>query len=133
VSEPEFLDLEDVLAIHDRQIAEFGGAPGIRDQALLESALATPRATFGGSYVHESPFGMAAAYAFHLAQNQPFMDGNKRTGLAAALVFLRLNGYRVVDPADELYEAMIAVAERRLDKNGLASTLERLAVTVHEP
>jgi death-on-curing protein len=131
VSEPEFLDLEDVLAIHDRQIAEFGGAPGIRDQALLESALATPRATFGGSYVHGSPFGMAAAYAFHLAQNQPFMDGNKRTGLAAALVFLRLNGYRVVDPAEELYEAMIAVAERRLDKNGLASTLERLAVAVH--
>jgi death-on-curing protein len=133
VSEPEFLDLEDVLAIHDRQIAEFGGAPGIRDQALLESALATPRATFGGSYVHESLFAMAAAYAFHLAENQPFMDGNKRTGLGAALVFLRLNGYRVADPAEELYEAMIAVAERRLDKSGLASTLERLAVAVNEP
>jgi death-on-curing protein len=67
VSDPEFLELEDVLAIHDRQVVEFGGSPGIRDQALLESAVATPRATFGGSYVHQSIFAMAAAHAFHLA------------------------------------------------------------------
>lgn len=127
MTEPEYLELDDVLAIHERQIAEFGGSSGIRDRRLLESAVAMPQASFGGQRAHESLFAMAAAYAFHIAQNQPFLDGNKRTGLGAALVFLRLNGYRAVDPTEELYEAMIAVAERRLDKAGLASLLEKLA------
>jgi death-on-curing protein len=133
VSDPEFLDVEDVLALHERQIAEFGGSPGIRDRGLLESAVATRQATFGGGFVHDSPFAQAAAYAFHIAQNQPFVDGNKRTGLGAALVFLRLNGFRVVDPGGELYDAMIAIAERRLDKAGLAAVLERLAQPVGPP
>ncbi|MFL5293347.1 MAG: type II toxin-antitoxin system death-on-curing family toxin [Myxococcales bacterium] len=91
MSDPEFLDVDDVLALHERQIAEFGGSPGIRDLGLLESAVAMPQATFGGGFVHDSPFAQAAAYAFHIAQNEPFIDGNKRTGLGAALVFLRLN------------------------------------------
>jgi death-on-curing protein len=127
VSDPEFLDVDDVLELHERQIAEFGGRPGIRDRGLLESAVATAQVTFGGGYVHENLFAQAAAYAFHIAQNQPFVDGNKRTGLGAALVFLRLNGFWVVDPGEELYEAMIAIAERRLDKAGLAAVLEHLA------
>jgi death on curing protein len=127
VTEPEFLELEDVLELHERQIEAFGGTHGIRDQGLLESALAMPGASFGGQYVHESVFAMAAAYAFHVAENQPFLDGNKRTGLGAALVFLRINGYRVVDPDESLYEAMIAVAEHRMDKAGLAEVLRRLA------
>jgi death-on-curing protein len=133
VIDPEFLDVDDVLALHERQIAEFGGYPGIRDHGLLESAVATAQATFGGRFVHDSPFSQAAAYAFHIAQNQPFVDGNKRTGLGAALVFLRLNGLRVVDPRGELYEAMIAIAEHRLDKTGLAAILERLAQPVSPP
>jgi death on curing protein len=132
VSDPEFLDLDEVLALHEYQIAGFGGSPGIRDRGLLESAVAMPRSTFGGHYVHETLFAMAAAYAFHIAENQPFVDGNKRTGLGAGLVFLRLNGYRLVDPGEELYEAMIAIAERRLDKPGLAVVLERLARPVHD-
>jgi death on curing protein len=86
-----------------------------------------PRATFGGQYVHESLFDMAAAYAFHVAQSQPFLDGNKRTGLGGALVFLRINGYRVVDPEESLYEAMIAIAEHRMDEEGLAEVLRKLA------
>jgi death-on-curing protein len=127
VSEPEFLDVEDVLELHDRQVAEFGGSNGIRDRGLLESAVAMPRASFGGEQLHAGVFAMAAAYAFHIAENQPFVDGNKRTGLGAALLFLRLNGYRLVDPDGKLYDAMIAIAERRLDKSGLAGVLEHLA------
>lgn len=127
MTEPDFLELEEVLELHERQIEAHGGTLGLRDQGLLESALAMPRATFGGQYVHESLFAMAAAYAFHVAENQPFLDGNKRTGLGAALVFLRINGWRVVDPEETLYDAMIAIAERRLDKAGLAAQLERLA------
>lgn len=125
--DPDFLELEEVLELHARQLDAFGGSPGIRDRGLLESAVASPRATFGGDYLHPTLFLMAAAYAFHVAENQPFVDGNKRTGLDAALVFLRLNGFRVTDPGGALYAAMIAIAERRLDKAGLAALLERLS------
>lgn len=76
---------------------------------------------------------MAAAYAFHIAQNQPFVDGNKRTGLLAGLVFLDLNDVRVLDPKGRLYDAMIALADRRLDKAGLASLFRPLAVPAAEP
>lgn len=70
---------------------------------------------------------MAAAYAFHIAQNQPFVDGNKRTGLAAALVFLDMNGYSVSDPDEKLYDALIAIANKQLDKAGLAKILREQA------
>jgi death-on-curing protein len=92
VTEPLFLHVEDVLLIHEEQLAEYGGSAGVRDAALLDSAVAMPRATVGGNFAHEDLFAMAAAYAFHVAQNQPFVDGNKRTGLLAAGVFLDLNG-----------------------------------------
>jgi death-on-curing protein len=127
VTDPVFLDVEDVLLIHQEQLGRYGGAAGIRDAALLESAVAMPHATAGGVFAHEDLFAMAAAYAFHLAQNQPFVDGNKRTGLLAALVFLELNGVVIADPEGRLYDAMIAVADRRLDKAGLASLLSDLA------
>jgi death-on-curing protein len=127
VTDPEFLDLEDVLLIHEGQLAKYGGATGIRDQGLLESALAQPRATFGGEFVHADLVAMAGAYAFHIAQNQPFVDGNKRTGVLTAVIFLELNGYIVVEPPSRFYEAMIAVAERRLDKDGLAAMLRELS------
>lgn len=86
-----------------------------------------PRATAGGEFAHEDLFAMAAAYAFHIAQNQPFVDGNKRTGLLAALVFLDLNGVVTLDPDGRLYDAMIAVAEHRLDKVGVATVLRDLS------
>lgn len=126
---PEFLTVEDVLQIHDEQLSAYGGAEGVRDRGLLESAVATPQVSFGGQYLHEGLHHMAAAYAFHVAQNQPFLDGNKRTGLVAALVFLDLNGITVFDPEERLYDAMIAVAERRMDKERLAELLRELAVT----
>jgi death-on-curing protein len=127
VRDPVFLEVEDVLLIHDEQLAQYGGAAGVRDAGLLESAVAVPRASAGGEFAHEDLFAMAAAYAFHIAQNQPFVDGNKRTGLLAALVFLDLNGIVIRDPSGALYEAMIAIAERRMDKLGLAALLGELA------
>ena len=127
MTDPEFLDLEDVLLIHEEQLARYGGSAGLRDQGLLESALGMPRATFGGQFVHEDLFAMAAAYAFHIAENQAFVDGNKRTGVLAAVVFLELNGYVVEEPPSRFYESMIAIAERRLDKAGLAETLRQLS------
>jgi len=125
--EPEFLLVEDVLFLHERQLSRYGGSPGVRDMGLLESAVATPQATFDGEFLHKDSFTMAAAYAFHIAENQPFVDGNKRTGLAAALVFLDLNGTQIADPQGNLYEAMLALADHSLDKNGLADLLRRLA------
>lgn len=125
-SEPDFLTLEDVLLLHEQQLARYGGGTGLRDTGSLESAIAMPRATFDGSFVHEDLFAMAAAYAFHIAQNQPFVDGNKRAGLAAALVFLDLNGVTISDPDGRLYDAMISLAEKRLDKRGLAALLRTL-------
>ncbi len=127
MSEPVFLELEDVLLLHEQQLARYGGGAGIRDLRLLESAVATPRATFGGEYLHAGLFEMAAAYAFHISQNQPFVDGNKRTGLVGALVFLELNGIAVTDPAGELYDAMIGIAEHRFSKDDLTELLRKLA------
>jgi death-on-curing protein len=125
--DPDFLTAEDVLLLHEEQLARYGGGAGVRDPAALESGVAMPRATFDGQFVHADLFAMAAAYAFHIAQNQPFVDGNKRTGLAAALVFLDLNGVTVTDTDGRLYPAMIDVAEKRLDKGGLADLLRDLA------
>jgi death-on-curing protein len=127
---PGFLSLEDVLEIHAQQLAEYGGSPGVRSMALLESAVMTPQASFDGEYVHKDVFEMAAAYAFHIAENQPLVDGNKRTGLAAALVFLWDNGLQAPDPQGLLYQAMIDVSARRMDKAGLAELLRGLAVPV---
>lgn len=87
MNEPEFLTVEDVLELQERALERFGGGQGIRDRGLLESAVAAPQASFGGEYAHTSLFEIAAAYAFHIAQNQPFLDGNKRAGLGSALLF----------------------------------------------
>lgn len=87
-----------------------------------------PAATFDGQYLHAGVFSMAAAYAFHLAEDQPFIDGNKRTALNAALVFLGLNGWEVDDPEGLLYDAMIGVSARTFTKDQLANLLERLAM-----
>ena len=127
MKEPEFLSVDEVMRLHDRSLAAFGGGAGIRDLGLLESAVAAPQASFGGEFAHRDLFEMAAAYAFHIAQNQPFVDGNKRTGLGAALAFLWLNGIDIDDPEQRLYDAMIAIAERRMDKAGLSELFRILA------
>ncbi|MEG4329587.1 Fic family protein, partial [Microcoleus sp. herbarium5] len=75
---PKFLFLDEVLELHDDQISSFGGTPGVRDEGLLESALAQPQATFGGQFLHSTISEQAAAYLYHIAMNHPFIDGNKR-------------------------------------------------------
>ena len=126
--EPLFLSVDEVLELHTDQLRLFGGSDGVRDQGALDSAVATPASTFDGAFLHENLFYMAAAYAFHIAENQPFIDGNKRTALNAALVFLDLNGWIVSDPGERLYDAMLSIATGLLDKRGLAILLEELAV-----
>ena len=113
---PQFLTLDDVLAIHADQIRRYGGRRGLRDLGLLASALAMPQASFGGVQLHPSLSEMAAAYLFHLAQNHPFMDGNKRAALAAALVFLWLNDRRLDAGEDELTELVMGIASGRATK-----------------
>ena len=124
----DFLEVDDVLVLHERQLARYGGAAGVRDAKALDAAAAMPRATFDGDLLHRDLHEMAAAYAFHLCQDHPFLDGNKRTALLAALVFLDINEVAVADPGGRLYDAMLGVAERRLDKKGLAALLRELSV-----
>ncbi len=107
----EFLTLDEVLAIHAHQVQRYGGGLGLRDRALLESALAMPRATFAGNDVHPSLPEKGAAYLFHLVKNHPFFDGNKRVGLAACLVFSRLNGCVVRATDNELVDLVTGVAD----------------------
>ena len=107
----DFITLAEVIEIHKNQITLYGGRDGIRDINLLSSALAMPRATFDGKYLNKDLFEMAAAYAYHLCQNHPFVDGNKRVGLVAALVFLEFNGIEVDDPRGLLYNAMMNIAK----------------------
>jgi death on curing protein len=126
--EPRFLLLPEVLRLHREQLRRFGGQDGIRDERLLKSAIATPPASYAGEWLHPSLFHMAAAYAFHIAQNQPFLDGNKRTGLHAALMFLGRNGVHVRDPERKLIGAMLGLADRSMTKDGLAALLRELAV-----
>ncbi len=124
---PAFLTPAEVLAVHQDQIERYGGDARMRDRGLFEAAVAVARAGFGGKPLHRSLFDMAAAYAYHLAQNQPFVDGNKRTALAAALLFLELNGVSVIDPKGELGTAMFDMAAGRLGKPGLARLFRRLS------
>ncbi len=126
---PLFIRVEDVIMIQEQQLAKDGGLAGIRDRNLLESAVMQPMATFGGEYLHTDIFSMAAAYLFHIVKNHPFIDANKRAGLVTALSFLKLNGIVVADPSALLYDTTMAVAEGRLDKDGLAEVLRGLAST----
>ena len=93
--EPIFLSKRIVLGFHRALLAEFGGTSGIRDEGLLDSALETPQVSFGGDYLHATVYAQASAYLFHLVQNHPFVDGNKRVAYAAMRVFLEVNGYRL--------------------------------------
>ena len=126
----EFLTVDEVEALHAEQLQLFGGLAGIRDRAALESAVGMPAVTFDGELLPPTVFDMAAAYAYHLAENHPFVDGNKRTALNAALVFLGLNGWDVDDPDERLYGAMVSVANGEGSKQQLAALLLQLATRV---
>ena len=125
--EPLFLDVDDVIEIHSTQLEVYGGSAGLRDRELLESAVAQPQTSFGGEFAHGGLFAMAAAYLFHIVSNHPFVDGNKRAGMLAALVFLDVNGISIDHPSEALYELTMGVAEGRVDKAAAAVRLERIA------
>lgn len=113
---PLFLTLDEVLGIHADQVRRYGGRPGLRDLGLLRSALAMPETTYEGEFLHPTLFEMAAAYLFHLARNHPFVDGNKRTALMCALVFLGLNDQRLEADPDSLHALVDGVAAGSVDK-----------------
>ena len=98
MKEPAFLAFAEILEIQRVQTERYGGDLTLRDRGLLESAPAMSESSFAGECLQPTLFAMAAAYAYHIAENQPFLDGNKRTGLAAALVFLAINGIEIQDP-----------------------------------
>lgn len=125
MSDPEFLTLDEVLAIHADQIRRYGGAPGLRDLGLLRSAISMPETTFDGQYLHPTVIEMAAAYLFHIARNHPFVDGNKRTALMCAIVFLGLNGWSLLSDPDELFELVDGIARGDLDKAQAAVFFKR--------
>ncbi len=124
---PIFLTVADVLDLHDLSLQRYGGSAGVRDRGLLESAVGQPQASFGGEFLHEDLAAMASAYLVSIVKNHPFVDGNKRAGLAAALTFLDVNGFAIDRSTPLLYDATMAVAEGRLDKGDLADLLRRLA------
>ena len=122
--EPEFLGLDEVLALHAGQIRRYGGRPGVRDLGLLQSALAMPEASYANDYLHTNLFEMAAAYLFHIVRNHPFVDGNKRTGLIAALAFLGLNDLELQAEADPLVALVTGVAAGEVGKAEVAVFLQ---------
>jgi death-on-curing protein len=120
---PNFLNLDDVLLLHADQIESFGGTHGVRDEGLLDSALAQPKVTFGEELLHPTVAEQAAAYLYHLSRNHPFVDGNKRTAFAVMDTFLEVNGYCLTLSDDDAYNLVMQVAQGQIDKPALASLI----------
>jgi death-on-curing protein len=118
--QPTFLTLDEIVAIPADQIARYGGSEGARDWGLLQSAIAMPPATFGGQFLHADLCEMAAAYLFHIVQNHPLIDANKRVGAAAANVFLALNNMRMTADDDAYAELVFSVARDETLKSAVA-------------
>lgn len=123
-----YLTLDMVLDIHEDQLAAFGGRAGIRDRGLLEGAVAAPQAGFGEEELYKDVFEKAAVYAFSIAESQPFVDGNKRTALNAALLFLALNEYEINECRMELYDMMINVAKKEAGRDDIAELLRNVVI-----
>lgn len=120
MSEPVWIDTRDALAIHDQLLALDGGAPGVRDQGLLESALARPRQIH--AYGEDSDaVDMAAAYTVGIVRNHPFVDGNKRTAFILGVLFLELNGYRFTATEEAAAQAVLGLAAGKLDEASFAA------------
>ena len=116
-----FLTIQDVIRLHEKSIERFGGAPGIRDKNLLESAVVQPHVVIFKQYAHDDIFHMAAAYAFHIIKNHAFVDGNKRTGILSALTFLERNNYSIMTDSDSLYELALSIAQSHVNKDEIAT------------
>ena len=124
--EPTWLSKPAILAIHGMLLAEHGGSNGLRDEGLLESAMAGPRNQF--LYGESDLFQIAAAYAFALTRNHPFVDGNKRTAFAAAGIFLELNGHQLRATEPDAVLAVLALSKGELDSRGFGDWLRIFSV-----
>lgn len=127
MTEPRWLTVELVVAIHDEQLRLFGGPPGIRDRSMLESALDRPRNKW--AYGETEMAALAAAYAFGISRNHPFVDGNKRASLLSLITFLGLNDIDLVVPEPEAAAAIVALAAGEIDEDGLARWIKDRAST----
>lgn len=127
---PKFLNKKSVLRIHDRQVERFGGSLGIRDEGLLESALAQPQASFGGEFLHSTIYEQAAAYLYHISMNHPFVDGNKRTAFAVMDTFLRLNKYYLNLTNEQAYNLVLQVVESKISKAELINYLQQSVICI---
>jgi death on curing protein len=123
MKEPQWVLRETVLGLQERLLAEFGGLSGMKDEGLLDSSLARPRQPY--AYGRPSLFDLAAAYAFGLVRNHPFLDGNKRIGFTVAVLFLELNGKRFLAPEAEATLKTLALAAHELGKAGYATWLRK--------
>ncbi len=126
--QPLFLAIDRILRIHRSMIEHYGGAEGVRDVGLLHSAIAMPQASYGGELLHKDLFEMAAAYLYHIVQNHPFLDGNKRTGAATAILFLAMNGIEIEADEDGLVELTLAVARGETGKQHIAEFFRKIAL-----
>lgn len=118
MKEPVWVDEREALAIHDRVLARHGGAPGLRDAGLLQSALARPRQHFAYSAAVVDVIALAAVYTAGVVKNHPFLDGNKRTGFVVGVLFLELNGYRFLATEEAAAAAVLALAAGEIDEDG---------------
>jgi death on curing protein len=121
----KFLDKETVLYFHSDQIKIYGGSYGIRDENLLESALARPKATLEGKYLHKNIFEKSAAYGYHLCKNHPFIDGNKRIALIAMVTLLYVNGYELKISEKEIYLLIMGIANNSISKKELTDYIKK--------
>jgi len=119
-----FIPKEVILFFHEQLIQTYGGTYGIRDENSLDSALEQPKITFEGKYLHDTLIKMAAAYGYHLCNNHPFVDGNKRIALIAMDVFLQRNGFEIISSKKETYKMIITLATGEFTKNQLVKWLE---------
>lgn len=108
--QPWFTDIDHTMRLHRSLIETYGGSEGIRDVGLLHSAPAMPQSSFGGEFLHRDLFEMAAACLYHIVQNHPFIDGNKRTGAAAAIIFLSMNDMELIVEEEALVDLVLQVA-----------------------
>lgn len=125
-----YLSLEQVLFVHEDQIERYGGSSGLRDLSLLESAIFRPQSSFGGEDLYPTIFVKAAALMHSIILNHPFIDGNKRTGMATGLVFLELNGYSLKVSQDILINTALHIAEKKLGIEEIAELLEKYSKRV---
>jgi death-on-curing protein len=127
-----FLTLGEVLELYKDEIQNYGGAFGVRDKELLISALAQPYASFSGQYLHKDLFEMGAAYLYHICQNHPFIDGNKRTVLAASLMFFLMNGIEIEVDSDLLADMVFKVAKGKMKKKSISTWFYKYSRQIRE-